>query len=378
MSEKTSLNIAIIGHRFMGRAHSNGWLQAPRFFDLKATPVLKVACGRDEQATQAFAENWGWQETESDWEKLITREDIDIIDIATPTHLHHDMAVAAAQNGKHIFCEKPFALSADQAANMLEAANKAGVVHYLNHNYRRCPAIRLAKKLIDEGKLGRLYHWRGTYQQDWLADPQTTMRWQLRNEFAGGGPHIDLGSHSVDLARYLMGEIKTVSCLKAHFVPERPNPDGEGTGKVDVDDASLMNVEFESGAVGTFECTRYASGRKNHNQFEINGSEGSIIFDLENMNELKFFSRSAPTTEQGFATILATDPEHEYVGNWWPPGHIIGYEHAFVHAAADFINAVCDNASITPDFLDGLRCMQVLEAASRSAENGCRENITAS
>ena len=376
MPETPSLNIAIIGHRFMGRAHSNGWLQAPRFFNLKAQPILKVACGRDEEATRAFADNWGWQETENDWQKLVSREDIDIIDIATPTHQHHDMAIAAAQNGKHIFCEKPFALSASQASSMLEAANKAGVVHYLNHNYRRCPAIRLAKKLIDEGKLGRLYHWRGTYQQDWLADPQTTMRWQLRHEFAGGGPHIDLGSHSVDLARYLMGEISTVSCLKANFVPERPNPDGNGTGEVDVDDASLMNVEFASGAIGSFECTRYASGRKNHNQFEINGSEGSLIFDLEKMNELKFFSTSGPSTEQGFSTILATDPEHEYVGNWWPPGHIIGYEHAFVHAAADFINAVSDKGSISPDFHDGLRCMQVLEAASRSAENGRREIIS--
>ncbi|MFP6871992.1 MAG: Gfo/Idh/MocA family oxidoreductase [Verrucomicrobiales bacterium] len=376
MPETQSLNIAIIGHRFMGRAHSNGWLQAPRFFELTAQPILKVACGRDEDATQAFAENWGWLETESDWQKVVARDDIDIIDIATPTHLHHDMALAAAANGKHIFCEKPFCLSTAQAENMLEAADKAGIVHYLNHNYRRCPAIRLAKKLIGEGKLGRLYHWRGTYQQDWLADPQTPMRWQLKNEFAGGGPHIDLGSHSVDLARYLMGEISTVSCLKANFVKQRPKPDGNGSGEVDVDDASLMNVEFESGAVGSFECTRYASGRKNHNQFEINGSEGSIIFDLEKMNELQFFSRSGPSTEQGFRTILATDPEHEYVGNWWPPGHIIGYEHAFVHAAADFINAVSGDGTISPDFTDGLRCMQVLGAASRSAESGRREPVS--
>ncbi len=376
MPETQSLNIAIIGHRFMGRAHSNGWLQAPRFFELNARPVLKVACGRDEDATQAFAENWGWQETESDWQKVVARDDIDIIDIATPTHLHHDMALAAAANGKHIFCEKPFCLGTTQAESMLEAADKAGIVHYLNHNYRRCPAIRLAKKLIDEGKLGRLYHWRGTYQQDWLADPQTPMRWQLRHEFAGGGPHIDLGSHSVDLARYLMGEIATVSCLKANFVNQRPDPEGSGTGEVNVDDASLMNVEFDSGAVGSFECTRYASGRKNHNQFEINGSEGSIIFDLEKMNELQFFSRSGPSTEQGFRTILATDPEHDYVGNWWPPGHIIGYEHAFVHAAADFINAVSGDGTISPDFTDGLRCMQVLDAASRSAENGRREPVS--
>lgn len=371
---KPTLNIAIIGHRFMGRAHSNGWRQARRFFRPAAVPVLKVACGRDGGATREFAANWGWQETASDWREVVARDDIDVIDIATPTYLHRDMAVAAAEAGKHIFCEKPFALTVAEAEAMLSAAERAGVVHYLNHNYRRCPAVRLAKRLIDDGKLGRLYHWRGTYQQDWLADPETPMRWQLEHEFAGGGPHIDLGSHSVDLARYLVGEVATVSCLKAHFVNERPLPEG-GMGAVTVDDASLMSVEFENGAVGSFECTRYASGRKNHNQFEISGSRGSLVFDLERMNELEFYSADDPPGERGFRTILATDPSHDYVGNWWPPGHIIGYEHAFAHACADFLDAAASRSPIAPDFRDGVECMRVLEAASRSAKSGARESL---
>lgn len=368
------LNIAIIGHRFMGRAHSNGWRQAPAFFELGAAPVLKVACGRDQQATEAFAENWGWEETESNWEAIIARDDIDIIDIATPTHLHKEMAIAAAEAGKHVFCEKPFSLDAEEAQAMLAAAEKAGVVHYLNHNYRRCPAVRLAKKLIEDGELGQLYHWRSTYQQDWLADPKTEMRWQLRQEFAGGGPHIDLGSHSVDLARYLMGEVSSVSCLKTHFVPKRPLPEG-GEGEVTVDDASLMHVEFESGAIGSFEVTRYAAGRKNHNKFEIYGSKGGLVFDLERMNELEFYSAEDNESTRGFRTVLATDPSHDYAGNWWPPGHIIGYEHAFAHAAADFINAIVNKQSIQPNFADGVGCMKILDAASRSAESGQRVQL---
>ncbi len=368
------LRIAIIGHRFMGRAHSNGWLQAAKFFDLPAQPVLALACGRDADATRAFADNWGWEETTGDWREAVARDDIDIVDIASPTHLHRDMAVAAAAAGKHLFCEKPFALDAAQAAEMLAAAKAAGVVGYLNHNYRRCPAVRLAKQLVDSGELGRIYHWRGSYQQDWLADPETPMRWQLKQEFAGGGPHIDLGSHGIDLARYLVGEVAAVTCTQANFVKERPLPGGGG-GEVTVDDASIMSLEFESGALGSLEVTRYATGRKNRNAFEIYGSEGAVCFDLERMNELQFFSKCDPATQQGFRTVLATDPGHDYAGRWWPPGHIIGYEHPFAHAAADFIDAVCDGPPITPDFADGLACMQVLDAANRSAREGRRVEV---
>ena len=368
------LNVAIIGHRFMGRAHSNGWKQAPKFFTLEAEPVLKVACGRDKQELRKFADNWSWEEISTDWESVFEREDIDIIDIATPTHLHHEMAIKAAKCGKHIFCEKPFALNLQQAESMLEAAQSANIIHYLNHNYRRCPAIVLAKKMISEGKLGRIYHLRSSYQQDWLANPDTQMGWQLDRELSGGGPHIDLGSHCIDLAHHLVGNISSISCLQAHFVKERTNSNNTKQ-PINVDDASIMNVEFDNGAVGSFECTRYASGRKNRNHFEINGSEGSLVFDLEKMNELEYFSSNDPSHEQGFRKIIVTEPNHDYVKNWWPPGHIIGYEHTFVHSAADFINSIVANNSITPNFQDGVNCMRVLDAGNLSAKTGQRVSI---
>ena len=368
------LNIAIIGQKFMGRAHSNGWKQAQNFFSLNAEPVLKVACGRNETELKKFADRWGWSEISSDWKSVIERDDIDIVDIATPTHLHHEMVIHAAKHGKHIFCEKPFALNLAEAESMLEAVNSCNTVNYLNHNYRRCPAIVLAKKMISEGKLGTIYHLRSTYQQDWLADPNAPMGWQLDSKLSGGGPHIDLGSHCIDLAHSLIGEISSIGCLQAHFVNERKTNDNR-TQKVDVDDASIMSVEFTNGAVGSFECTRYASGRKNRNQFEINGSEGSLVFDLEKMNELDYFSNNDNSSEQGFRKIIVTDPSHQYASNWWPPGHIIGYEHTFVHAVADFINAVVGNQTINPNFQDGVNCMRVLDAANLSAQSGQRVNI---
>ena len=314
--------------------------------------------------------------------------DVDVIDVSLPQHLHHDVAVAAAQNGKHIFCEKPMALTLSDAEHMLAEADRAGVKHYVNHNYRRCPAIRLARQLIDEGNIGRIFHWRGTYQQDWIVDPDFPLTWHLKKETAGSGPHGDLNSHSVDLAHYLIGDIKTVSCLTASFIKERPLPgDGAATfsagsdssdremGPVTVEDASLMMVEFENGSVGSFEATRFAPGRKNHNQFEIYGSEGSIIFDLERMNELQYFSRNDPENAQGFRTILATEPCHPYIANWWPPGHVIGYEHEFVHGVADFVEAIANDHPIEPNFSDGVNCIRVLEAGLRSAASGQRVSI---
>ncbi|MDA0811442.1 MAG: Gfo/Idh/MocA family oxidoreductase [Verrucomicrobia bacterium] len=377
------LRIAIIGYNFMGKAHSNGWLQASKFFELPLQPVLKVACGRSEAAVQAFADNWGWENVETDWRKVVERDDIDVIDISLPQYLHHDVAVAAAKNGKHIFCEKPMALTLAEAQNMLVEAEKAGVKHYLNHNYRRCPAIMLAKQLIDEGKIGRIFHWRGTYQQDWIVDPEFPLTWQLQKETAGAGPHADLNSHSVDLAHYLVGDIKSVSCLTANFIKERPLASGGETafssgggsgpremGKVTVEDASLMMVEFENGAVGSFEATRFAPGRKNHNYLEIYGSEGSITFDLERMNELHYFSRNDPAAAQGFRKILATEPCHPYVAHWWPPGHMIGYEHEFTHAVVDFVDAIANDRTVEPNFADGVKCIKVLEAGLQSAAEG--------
>jgi predicted dehydrogenase len=383
------LRVAIIGTNFMGKAHSNGWLQAPKFFNLDRTPILQVACGRDEQSLEAFAHRWGWRHMEPDWRKAVERDDVDIVDISLPQHLHHDVAIAAAQAGKHIFCEKPMALTLPDAEAMLAAAQKAGVRHYLNHNYRRTPAVALAKRLIDEGRIGRIFHWRGAYQQDWIVDPNFPLTWHLRAETAGTGPHGDLNSHSVDLAHYLVGDIRSVSCLMAHFITERPLPGanaatfsaGEASagpremGQVTVEDASLMQVEFANGAVGSFEATRFAPGRRNHHTFEIYGSEGSLVFDLERMNELEFYSRHDPQEAQGFRTIIATEPVHPYVGNWWPPGHMIGYEHGFVHAVADFVQAIALDRPIAPDFTDGVKCIRVLDAGVRSAQSGNRVQI---
>ncbi len=384
--KNNELRIAILGHQFMGKAHSNAWLQASRFFDLPVRPVLQVACGRNEKAVRAFADTWGWKDVETDWRKVLERDDVDVVDISLPQHLHHEVAIAAARAGKHLFCEKPMALRASDAESMLAAAEAAGIRHYVNHNYRRTPAVRLARQIIDEGRIGRIFHWRGAYQQDWIVDPEFPLTWHLQKETAGSGPHGDLNSHSVDLAHYLVGDIRSVSCLTAQFIAERPLP-GEGAatfsagtgaagkGRVTVEDASLMHVEFASGAVGSFEATRFATGRKNRNTFEIYGSEGALCFNLERMNELELHSRQDPVHAQGFRTILATEPCHPYIQHWWPPGHTIGYEHGFVHAVADFVAAVANGTPIDPDFRDGLKCIRVLEAGLRSAETGKRELV---
>ncbi len=383
----TKLNVAIIGQNFMGKAHSNAWRNAPRFFDLPATPVMKVACATNQESLQRFASNWGWQETASDWREVVARDDIDVVDICTPTDLHAEIAVAAAANGKHIFCEKPIAIDSAEARAMLSAAQAAGVTHYLNHNYRRVPAVALARRLIDEGFVGQVYHWRSAYLQDWIVDPAFPLTWHLRKKNAGSGPHHDLNSHLIDLARYLVGEVKTVSATSATFVTERPLP-GAGAatfsagsggagqlGQVDVDDATFLVAEFENGALGSFDASRFAPGRKNHNTFEIYGANGSIVFDLERMNELQVFSRRDPSHAQGFRTIIATEAEHPYVNAWWPPGHLIGYEHSFHHAVADFVTAVARHERVRPDFQDGLREAQVIDAALASAASGKRVTV---
>ena len=379
-----TLNIAIIGYKFMGKAHSNAWLQAQRFFDLPAKVVLKVACGRHEASVREFADNWGWEEIETDWRKVVARPDIDVIDISLPQHLHYEVALEAAKHGKHIFCEKPMCFTLAQAREMLVAAEQSGIVHYLNHNYRRTPAVLLARQLIEQGKIGRIFHWRGAYLQDWIVDPQFTPTWQFQKETPKTSPPWDLKFNKVDLARFLVGEIRSVSCLTTNFIKQRPLP-GEGAatfsagtgeskemGEVSVEDAALMMVEFENGAIGSFEASRFASGRKNHHTFEIYGSKGSLCFDLERMNELQFFSREDPAGTQGFQTILVTESTHPYISHWWPPGHIIGYEHAFVHAVADFVSAIDSGSGIRPDFEDGMKCIAVLEAGLQAAKEGTK------
>ena len=364
----------------MGRAHSNAWLKAPLFFDLPARPVLKMACGRQETSLKEFANKWGWEKTETDWKKLVSSPDIDIVDVALPQALHYEIALAAAREGKHIFCEKPLAMNSKQAEEMLRVCEDNKVKHYLNHNYRRTPAIAFAKKMIEDGKIGRIFHWRCAYQQDWIVDPDFPLTWQLRKETAQAGPQWDLNSHAVDLAHYLVGDISTVSCLTTNFIKERPLADestsgnlsaatlGDQKGKVTVEDAALMMVQFKNGAIGSFEATRFATGRKNGLRFEIYGSKGSLLFDLERMNELQYYSLDDEEGTQGFRTIQTTEAIHPYAGNWWPAGHIIGYEHSFVHAVADFVTAIVEDKTIKPDFNDGLRIIEVLEAGIQSAE----------
>jgi predicted dehydrogenase len=381
------LKIGIVGTKFMGRAHSNAFKKAPLFFDLDSELVLKVACGRNEASLKEFAAKWGWEEVETDWKKLVARPDIDIIDIAVPTNLHYEIAMAAASAGKHIFCEKPLAMNSKQAEEMLRVCEQNKVKHYLNHNYRRTPAVALAKKMIAEGYVGRLFHWRCAYQQDWIVDPEFPLTWQLRKEIAQAGPQWDLNSHAVDLALYLVGKITSVSAIMANFIAERPlaeeSTSGNLTaeaiqgkrGKVSVEDAALMMVEFENGALGSFEASRFSAGRKNKLCFEIYGSKGSIVFDLERMNELQCFSRDDKEGMQGFKTILVTEPVHPYAGHWWPPGHIIGYEHSFVHAVYDFVKALEADTSIEPNFRDGVEIIRVLESGLKSAETKQKVNI---
>ena len=383
------LNVAIIGAKFMGKAHSASWSRVHRFFDVPFEPVLKVACGRPEEPLQNFADRWGWESISTDWKETVNRPDVDIVDIAAPTFLHYDVAIEAAKAGKHVFCEKPLCLTHQQAVEMCAAAEKAGIVHYLNHNYRRCPAVSLAKQLIDEGRLGRLFHWRSAYLQSWIVDPEFPLTWHLRREMAGSGPHADLNSHLVDLARFLVGDITEVTAMTAQFIKERPFPvegssgafqvgqvaEGRAHGSVTVEDAAFMLARFENGALGAFEATRFAPGRKNYNTFEIYGSKGSIGFNVERMNELNFFSAEDPECAQGFRNILVTEPVHPYLNAWWPPGHIIGYEHTFVNAMADFLKAVGSGTGVAPNFADGVKEMAILDAALESAQTGRTINI---
>lgn len=380
---KKTLNIAIIGMGFMGRAHSNAWSQLNKFFDTEYEICLKAVAGKNEERTRQFAKRWGYESYTTDWHTLLDREDIDVIDILTPTYLHKEMAVAAMKAGKHVICEKPCSLTWEECHEMAETAAKAGVVSYLNHNYRRVPAVALAKQMIEEGKLGMIYHYRGSYLQEWIMDENFPVTWQLKKETAGGGALYDLASHNVDLARYLVGEPVAVTAMLKTFVKERPEPgensavfsagDTSGSQKklpVTVDDAASLVLEFENGAMGSLEASRFATGRKNYNCFEIYGSKGALCFDLERMNELQYYDNTEPNAQRGYRTILVTEGEHPYVGAWWPQGHIIGYEHTFVHAFKEFVHAIAEGGSMTPDFNDGEQIIRTLQAAQISSREG--------
>jgi predicted dehydrogenase len=368
------LNIALIGYQFMGKAHSNAWRQVSRFFDTPFEPVMKVICGRNEQAVKRAAHDYGWEEYSTSWEEVIARKDIDVIDICTPGDSHMPIAIAAADAKKVVFCEKPLANTLAEAERMLDAVQTNGVIHMLCHNYRRVPAVALARQIIEQGQLGQIYHYRGTYLQDWLVSPDFPRVWRLEKARAGSGALGDLVSHSVDLARHLVGEITEVAGLLNTFITERPVEQGSRTmAPVNVDDAALALARFENGAVGTIEASRFATGRKNHNRFEINGNKGSLVFDLERMNELDLYIEEGPNS--GFRTIQVTDAAHPYISGWWPPGHIIGYEHTFTHTVLDLLKAIGDQTVLSPNFEDGVRNQRVLDAIERASSSHRWEKI---
>ncbi|MEW5974488.1 MAG: Gfo/Idh/MocA family oxidoreductase [Acidobacteriota bacterium] len=363
------VNVALIGYQFMGKAHSNAYRQMPRFFESDTVPVMKVICGRNQAAVKAAADKFGWEEWNTSWEEVVRRKDIDVVDISTPGDSHMPIAIAAAKAGKTILCEKPLANTLSEAKKMSAVVQKAGVINMICHNYRKAPAVGLAQRMIAEEQLGKIYHFRGTYLQDWPLDPNLPLYWRFDKTKSGSGALGDLASHVVDLARFLVGEISEVSAALETFIKERPLVDNpKKKGKVTVDDTSLSLVRFANGAMGTIEATRMAPGRKNYNRFEINGSKGSLCFNLERMNELEVFLVDDPVSIQGFRSIMVTDPSHPY-WKWWPAGHIIGYEHTFVHAVYDLMEAISKNKMPSPSFDDGLKNQQVLDAMERSAQS---------
>ncbi|MEW2167396.1 Gfo/Idh/MocA family oxidoreductase [Streptomyces sp. NPDC007084] len=422
---KPPLRVGMVGYAFMGAAHSQGWRTAGRVFDLPLRPVLAAVCGRDEAAVRAMADRHGWAAAETDWRALIARDDIDLVDICTPGDSHAEIAVAALAAGKHVLCEKPLANTVAEAEAMADAAASAlerGQLSMVGFNYRRLPATVLARAMIAEGRLGALRHVRVTYLQDWLVDREFPLTWRLRREAAGSGALGDLGAHIIDLAQFLAGEpLGGVSALTETFVRSRPWPTGASSGlsavpgpggpakegaagppgpgpapdtptgslhgsdsdsdsdsgfgsgagprpgTVTVDDAALFTARFASGALASFEASRFATGRKNALRIELNGERGSLAFDLERLNELSYHDHTEPATHAGFRRILVTEPDHPYLDAWWPPGHGLGYEHTFVHQARDLVLAVAAGRPPTPSFADGLQVQRVLAAVEESA-----------
>lgn len=373
------LRVAMIGHGFMGAAHSQGWRVAPRFFDLPALPVPQLLVGRSTGSAQRAADKWGWHEAGDSWREAIAREDIDVIDIVTPGDTHAEIAIAALEAGKHVLCEKPLANSLAEAEAMAESARAAalsGVRSMVGFTYRRVPAIAHARELIALGRLGKIYQLRASYLQDWLADPQAPLAWRLQKDRAGSGALGDIGAHAIDLAQHLLGgQIAAVSGTTQTIVKRRPlleqsvglgGKGGTKMGDVSVDDVAIFTARFKDGALATFEASRFATGRKNALRVEISGSDGALAFDLEDLNALHFYDATRPTTEQGFSRILVTEPEHPYISAWWPAGHMLGYEHGFVHQARDFVEAIVNDVQPSPSFDEGLAVQQVLAAVETS------------
>jgi predicted dehydrogenase len=375
MGERKTIGVAMIGHAFMGAVHTQAWATASRAFGLAAVPAMRALAGRDHEATRAAAERLGWLSATNDWESLLDRPDIDVFDICTPSDSHAEIAIAALEAGKHVICEKPLANTVEEAERMALAAERArerGVRSMVGFNYRRIPAIALAHELIAAGRLGRIYQVRAGYLQDWASDPGLPLVWRMQRSRAGSGALGDLGAHIVDLAQYLLADqIVGVAGLTETFLRERPLEEGDGIGTVDVDDCAAFSARFCTGAIGTFEATRFALGRKNALHIEIYGELGSLTFDLERLNELWFYSR-LDGSEGGFRRILVTEPDHPYLAAWWPAGHVLGWEHTFTHQIADFVTAIMGGTDPEPSFAAGLQVQRVLDAVGGSAKSESR------
>jgi len=379
MAQKKPLNIGLVGYGFMGRTHSNAYKRVNDFFDVAHRPVLKAVCGRDKAGVQAFADQWGYQSVETDWRKLIERPDIDAIDICTPNNTHDEIAIAAAEAGKMILCEKPLSMDLVQGQAMVDAVEKAGVVNTVWYNYRRVPAVTLAKKLIDEGRLGRIFHYRANFLQDWTIStdlPQGgTGLWRLDAAAAGSGVTGDLLAHCIDTAIWLNGHINSVSAMTETFVKERKH---NLTGKVEpvgIDDACAFLCRFDNGSLGLFESTRYARGHKALYTFEINGEKASIKWDLHDLHRLEYFDHADDSEVRGWRSIHVTDSDQPYMKHWWVPGLQIGYEHTFVHQVADFLENLAEGRSTHPTFRDALATQAVCDAVLDSAEHKKWETV---
>ena len=369
------LGVGMLGYAFMGKAHTNAFIKMPIFFyPPPARPKLVAIYGRTEKKVRVAAKRYGYKKYYTRWEDLVKDPEVEVVDNGLPNNMHHDPCMMAAELGKHVLCEKPLARNAKEAEEMYRAARRAGVKHMTGFNYRFVPAIRLAKKLIDEGYIGKILQFRGAFLQEWIMDPRFPLVRRLRKDVAGSGALGDLGSHVIDLARFLVGEIESVIGMMKTFIEERPLPeDPSRKDRVDVDDAFIALVKFSNGAIGSIEATRFAAGRKSYMRIEVHGSEGSIVFNLERLNELQVYTNKEPLEKRGFKTILVTESVHPFMKHWWPHGHILGWEHTFVHEIHHFFDAIVNDKPIEPlgaTFYDGLRANQIMDAIAKSAETG--------
>lgn len=374
-----NLNIGMIGYGFMGKTHTNAYCQAPRFFQSEHRPVLKAVCARNREKVQAFADNWGYESVETDWRELLKRDDIDAVDICTPNNLHKEIAIEAAKAGKMILCEKPLAIDTAEGEEMCQAVEAAGVANMVWYNYRRAPAVTLAKQLIDEGRLGRIFHYRAFFLQDWTISEDVPQggaaTWRLDAQAAGSGVTGDLLAHCIDTAIWLNGPIRDVTAMTETFVKERMHAETGEKQPVNIDDACSFLCHFENGSLGLFESTRYARGHKALDTLEINGENASIFWDLHDLHRLQYFDHNDDSIVRGWRNIHVSDGDQPYMDHWWVPGLQIGYEHTFIHQVADFLKGLDTGEAVHPTFRDALQTQKVCDAVLKSGSNRQWENV---